>query len=76
MAALAQYIQREGRAVVPRGHTEHLALDEHGTDASAGEGSTVAVKLGVWLSNQKSRRDRLTEQQLAQLADLGLDWAA
>ncbi|MFE9890630.1 Helicase associated domain protein [Streptomyces scopuliridis] len=62
LAALAQYIQREARAVVPRGHTEHL---EDGTP----------VRLGVWLSNQKSRRDRLTEQQLAALAQLGLEWA-
>ncbi|MET9519975.1 hypothetical protein [Streptomyces sp. NPDC002994] len=47
---------------MPRGHTEHL---EDGT----------AVRLGAWLSNQKNRRDRLDEQQLAALADLGLDWA-
>ncbi|WP_329467299.1 helicase [Streptomyces sp. NBC_01431] len=31
------------------------------------------VRLGVWISNQKMRRDRLTEQQLAQRARLGLD---
>ncbi|MBT2492260.1 helicase associated domain-containing protein [Streptomyces sp. ISL-96] len=59
VAALAQYIAREARTVVPRGHTEHL---EDGT----------AVRLGVWLSNQKNRSDRLSEQQLAKL---GLDWA-
>ncbi|MET9519940.1 helicase associated domain-containing protein [Streptomyces sp. NPDC002994] len=33
------------------------------------------VRLGIWLSNQKNRRDRLDEQQLAALAELGLDWA-
>jgi hypothetical protein len=62
LAALAQYIQREARTVVPRGHTEHL-------DDGA------PVRLGIWLSNQKNRRDRLTEHQLAALAELGLDWA-
>ncbi|MFJ7078948.1 hypothetical protein [Streptomyces sp. NPDC098781] len=36
----------------------------------------TSIRLGVFLSNQKSRRDRLTEQQLAQLAQLGLEWAA
>ncbi|MFF0049184.1 hypothetical protein [Streptomyces sp. NPDC005498] len=36
----------------------------------------TSVRLGVFLSNQKSRRDRLTDQQLAQLAALGLTWAA
>ncbi|MFE9968803.1 hypothetical protein [Streptomyces sp. NPDC005525] len=34
------------------------------------------LTLGVFLSNQKSRRDRLSEQQLAALAELGLEWAA
>lgn len=34
------------------------------------------VRLGVFLSNQKNRRDRLSEQQLAALANLGYDWAA
>jgi len=34
------------------------------------------VRLGVFLSNQKSRRDRLSEDQLTQLANLGLEWAA
>ncbi|WP_375964393.1 DEAD/DEAH box helicase [Kitasatospora purpeofusca] len=62
VAALAQYAEREARVVVPRGHVEALA-----------DGSEV--KLGVWLSNVKSRRDRLDEAQLAELAALGLSWA-
>lgn len=67
MAALRQYIQREGRTVVPRGHTEVLVEADSGTE--------VAVRLGVWVSNQKSRRDRLSEQQLSCLAEIGVDWA-
>ncbi|MBT2493907.1 helicase associated domain-containing protein [Streptomyces sp. ISL-96] len=63
VAALQQYIAREARTVVPRGHTEVL------------EGCGTPVRLGVWLSNQRNRRDRLSEQQLAALAELGLDWA-
>ncbi|MGW1554277.1 helicase associated domain-containing protein [Streptomyces sp. NPDC002346] len=63
VAALTQYIAREGKTVVGRGHVEHLP-----------DGTTV--RLGVFLSNQKSRRDRLSEQQLATLAALGLEWAA
>ncbi|WP_189716474.1 hypothetical protein [Streptomyces chryseus] len=35
----------------------------------------TSVRLGVFLSNHKNRRDRLSEQQLTALADLGLDWA-
>ncbi|MFE7043824.1 hypothetical protein ACFU9X_31670 [Streptomyces atratus] len=35
----------------------------------------TSVRLGVFLSNQKGRRDRLTDHQLTQLANLGLEWA-
>jgi hypothetical protein len=34
------------------------------------------VKLGVFLSNTKSRRAKLTADKLAVLAALGLEWAA
>ncbi|MFJ8313495.1 MULTISPECIES: helicase associated domain-containing protein [unclassified Streptomyces] len=32
------------------------------------------VRLGVWVTNQKSRRDKLSGEQLAQLAELGMYW--
>ncbi|MGA5291659.1 MULTISPECIES: helicase associated domain-containing protein [Streptomyces] len=60
VAALAQYKARMGSVKVPRTHVERL---EDGTE----------VKLGVFLSNTKSRRAKLTADKLA---DLGLDWAA
>ncbi|MFJ2746243.1 helicase associated domain-containing protein [Streptomyces sp. NPDC087440] len=63
VAALAQYKAREGSVTVPRAHVEALP-----------DGSEV--KLGVFLSNSKSRRDRLTADKLAALAELGLEWAA
>ncbi|MGQ4388865.1 helicase associated domain-containing protein [Streptomyces sp. SAS_270] len=63
VATLAQYKAREGHLTVPRGHTETLP-----------DGSEV--KLGVFLSNTKSRRAKLTADKLAALAHLGLDWAA
>ncbi|MFE4922804.1 helicase associated domain-containing protein [Streptomyces sp. NPDC056661] len=62
VAALAQYIQREKKTVVGRGHVEDLP-------------DGTSVRLGVFLSNHKNRRDRLTDQQLAALAELGLEWA-
>ncbi|MFG2934075.1 hypothetical protein [Streptomyces achromogenes] len=34
------------------------------------------IKLGVFLSNTKSRRTKLTADRLAALASLGLAWAA
>ncbi|MFF1918322.1 helicase associated domain-containing protein [Streptomyces sp. NPDC058239] len=62
VAALAQYKARTGSVTVPRGHVETIVIDsqEH------------AVKLGVFLSNTKSRRAKLTTDKLAAL---GLDWA-
>ncbi|WP_324801571.1 helicase associated domain-containing protein, partial [Streptomyces cyaneofuscatus] len=62
VAALAQYKTREGSVKVPRAHVERL---EDGSE----------VKLGVFLSNSKSRRAKLTADKLAALAGLGLEWA-
>ncbi|UDM05601.1 DEAD/DEAH box helicase [Streptomyces longhuiensis] len=63
VAALAQYKAREGSVKVPRAHVEALP---DGTE----------VKLGVFLSNSKTRRAKLTAHKLQVLAALGLDWAA
>ncbi|MFC8957402.1 Helicase associated domain protein [Streptomyces sp. NPDC057101] len=68
LAALAQWVEREGAdRPVPRRHSEQIPVD--------GETKPVTVKLGVWISNTKSRRDRLNTEQLAALAKLGMDWA-
>ncbi|MFJ3966080.1 Helicase associated domain protein [Streptomyces sp. NPDC090036] len=62
VAALAQYKTRTGTLTVPRSHLERLP---EGTE----------VKLGVFLSNAKTRRAKLAPDKLQVLADLGLDWA-
>ncbi|MFD8440441.1 helicase associated domain-containing protein, partial [Streptomyces microflavus] len=67
LAALAQWVEREGDRPVPRGAVVQVAVD--------GEAELVPVRLGVWISNTKSRRDRLNADQLAALAKLGMDWA-
>ncbi|MGW0999756.1 helicase associated domain-containing protein [Streptomyces sp. NPDC000994] len=33
------------------------------------------VKLGVWVSNTRARRGKLTAEQLDALRKLGVDWA-
>ncbi|MFI2241082.1 DEAD/DEAH box helicase [Streptomyces chrestomyceticus] len=68
IAALTKWVEREGQRPVPRGAVVEITVD--------GEAEPVPVKLGVWLSNTKSRRDKLTEEQRAMLAELGLEWAA
>jgi hypothetical protein len=60
-------VEREGQRPVPRGHAEEITVD--------GETEPVAVKLGVWVSNTKSRRDKLAQDQLDALAELGVSWA-
>ncbi|MEV4436206.1 Helicase associated domain protein [Streptomyces sp. NPDC049585] len=67
LTALTQWVEREGHRPVPRGHSEQITID--------GEAEPVVVKLGVWASNTKQRRDKLTGEQLAALAALGLEWA-
>ncbi|MBT2448255.1 Helicase associated domain protein [Streptomyces sp. ISL-43] len=67
LAALTQWVEREGpHRPVPRGHGEPITVD--------GEAEPVIVKLGVWVSNTKTRRNKLTAEQLAGLKGLGIDW--
>ncbi len=65
IVALAQYIAREGHHHVGRHHRERVVL----------EGQEHEHKLGVWYANQKQRRNSLTQQQRAALAELGVEWA-
>ncbi|MFG3350188.1 Helicase associated domain protein [Streptomyces sp. NPDC048018] len=67
LTALAQWVEREGHQPVPRSHAEEITVD--------GEAEPVTVKLGVWVSNTKSRRDKLTQDQLDALRELGVEWA-
>ncbi|MFE9137534.1 Helicase associated domain protein [Streptomyces sp. NPDC007355] len=61
LAALTQYVVREGR--LPARSVIEVLPDgiEHRT--------------GIWYGNLKARRDKLTEEQLAALAAHGVDWA-
>ncbi|MFD3681493.1 Helicase associated domain protein, partial [Streptomyces sp. NPDC058613] len=68
LTALTQWVEREGAGrPVPRGHAEPIKAD--------GETEPVTVKLGVWITNTRARRDKLDQAQLAALAELGVKWA-
>ncbi|GGR53178.1 superfamily II DNA or RNA helicase [Streptomyces netropsis] len=68
LTALTQWIEREGtHRPVPRGHAEEITVN--------GQADTVVVKLGVWVSNSRARRDRLAQDQRNALRKLGIDWA-
>jgi hypothetical protein len=62
LAALTQWVEREGQRPVPRKAVETLP---DGTE----------TKLGIWYSNTKARRDKLTAEQQAALRELGMQWA-
>ncbi|RKN38498.1 DEAD/DEAH box helicase [Streptomyces hoynatensis] len=64
LTAFKQYAQREGRTSVPRSHVEHL------TDPATGQ--PVRIRLGVWVSNTRSRRHTLSAEQQAALDEAGL----
>ncbi|MDT6988342.1 Helicase associated domain protein [Streptomyces lusitanus] len=67
LAALTQWVEREGDRPVPRGHSERVAIHGHP--------EPVTVKLGVWVSNTRARRGKLTREQLDALQQLGMPWA-
>ncbi|WP_141743922.1 DEAD/DEAH box helicase, partial [Streptomyces sp. EN23] len=53
ITALTQYATREGHLKVPRQHTETVVID----------GQKHDIKAGVFLSNHKSRRNKLSSEQ-------------
>ncbi|MFI1524425.1 helicase associated domain-containing protein [Kitasatospora cineracea] len=70
LEALRRYAAREGHVRVPRQHKKP-------TDSPDGaeSGEPVLLGLGAWLNNTKSRRAKLTPEQLAALAAVGVEWA-
>ncbi|GAA2468543.1 DEAD/DEAH box helicase [Streptomyces macrosporus] len=63
IAALRQYLGREGHARVPRKWIETVH-DE--------AGHQHPIKLGVWINNQRQRRDRLDAERAAVLEEMGV----
>ncbi|MFD3307166.1 Helicase associated domain protein [Streptomyces sp. NPDC058694] len=63
LTAARQFHTREGHLHVPRKHIEQMDDGTH-------------VKLGGWLDNTRRRAARLSPERRAQLAGLGLEWAA
>ncbi|MFF7189372.1 helicase associated domain-containing protein [Streptomyces sp. NPDC008222] len=65
LTALAQWVEREGaHRPVPRTNVEEITVDS--------EAKPVAVKPGARASNTRARRDKLTQEQLDTLRELGM----
>lgn len=63
--AAKQFYQREGHLRVPRKHIERIA----GEDQKERE-----IRLGAWISNQRSRAATLTPERVEQLSTIGMRW--
>ncbi|MFD6418759.1 Helicase associated domain protein [Streptomyces sp. NPDC060194] len=72
LAAARQFREREGHLDVPRKHVETVAP---GTGDSPVR-REVSVRLGAWISNQRSRAAALAPERVQQLTSLGMRWAA
>ncbi|MYW04790.1 DEAD/DEAH box helicase [Streptomyces sp. SID3343] len=65
LAAAAAYRAREGHLEVPRKHTETV---------TGPNGAGEDVKLGVWVTNTRTRHDKLPAERVAALDELGMRW--
>ncbi|MGW0469535.1 Helicase associated domain protein [Streptomyces sp. NPDC003027] len=65
LSAARQFYEREGHLQVPRKHVERIV----GEDQEQRE-----VRLGAWVSNQRSRAATLTPERMEQLSAIGMRW--
>ncbi|MFE4054567.1 Helicase associated domain protein [Streptomyces sp. YIM B13518] len=78
LAAASQYYQREGHLRVPRKHIERIAIDSGDDSRGCESGEDLEVreiKLGAWISNQRSRAATLTPERVEQLSAIGMRWS-
>ncbi|GAA3484771.1 helicase associated domain-containing protein [Streptomyces yanii] len=76
LAAATQFYEREGHLRVPRKHVETITIG--GGDGRGGEDQDqrdIQLKLGAWVSNQRSRATTLTPERVEQLSKVGMRWA-
>ncbi|MFJ5535221.1 helicase associated domain-containing protein [Streptomyces sp. NPDC093261] len=69
-AAAKQYYVREGHLRVPRKHTERIVVN--GPDGQDQEERDL--RLGAWVSNQRSRAAALSPERVEQLSTIGMRW--
>ncbi|WP_376223888.1 Helicase associated domain protein [Streptomyces sp. NPDC056121] len=69
--AARQFYEREGHLRVPRKHVERIVVgDGNGEDQEERE-----LRLGAWVSNQRSRVATLSPERVEQLSTIGMRWA-
>ncbi|MFF3920386.1 Helicase associated domain protein [Streptomyces sp. NPDC001852] len=65
-AAAKQFYEREGHLRVPRKHIERITVGENQEQRE--------IKLGAWISNQRSRTATLSLERVEQLSAIGMRW--
>jgi hypothetical protein len=76
--AARQFYEREGHLRVPRKHIERIALDNGDDNRNGKSGRDQEereIKLGAWVSNQRSRAATLVPERVEQLSAIGMRWA-
>ncbi|WP_433918421.1 helicase associated domain-containing protein [Streptomyces canus] len=64
--AAKQFYEREGHLRVPRKHVERIAV---------GDQEERELRLGAWISNQRSRAATLSPERGELLSAIGMRWA-
>ncbi|WP_342671637.1 helicase associated domain-containing protein [Streptomyces longwoodensis] len=71
--AARQFYEREGHLRVPRKHIERILVDDG--DGRGSEGAEERhLRLGGWVSNQRSRAASLSPDRVEQLSAIGMRW--
>ncbi|MEU6919569.1 DEAD/DEAH box helicase [Streptomyces olindensis] len=73
--AAKQFFEREGHLRVPRKHVERIVVGGDGSGHGGEDQEEREVKLGAWISNQRSRAATLSEERVEQLSVIGMRWA-
>ncbi|GGM24119.1 hypothetical protein GCM10010129_80660 [Streptomyces fumigatiscleroticus] len=68
--AARQFYEREGHLRVPRKHVETVVIGS----GDGQEPQEREVRLGAWISNQRSRAATLSPERIEQLAAIGMRW--
>ena len=75
LAAARQYDQRQGHLQVPGKHLETIVIGGEGDDGSISQDQEEQqIKLGAWISNQRSRAATLSPERIEQLSAIGMRW--
>ncbi|WP_436843890.1 helicase associated domain-containing protein [Streptomyces sioyaensis] len=73
LTAARQFYEREGHLRVPRKHVETIIVGA--ADGEDQEQRHVQLKLGAWVSNQRSRAVALSPERVEQLSRVGMRWS-